>query len=326
MAKTSCKSGTGPRTDLMKRTSLMAYLKQEWLLYVLLLPGIIYAITFQYIPLLGSVIAFKEYDMFMAGGPIRAMIDSPWVGIAHFQKLFSSEKFYQIFINTLAIGVYKILFLFPLPILLAILINEMKSQLYKRSCQTLLYLPHFLSWVVISGLFIQLLGPYGPINRILLQIGILSKPIDPFTDNNLFRSLLVGTAGWKETGWNTIVYLAAITAIDPEMYEAAYMDGANKLQQILKITIPSLIPTILMLFTIRLGYLLDAGFDQVFNMYNATVYEKGDIIGTYVYRVGIGQMDYSFSTAVGLFNSVIALILILTANKISRKYFGRGIW
>lgn len=326
MSKAAMHSEAKSKVASKKKTSLLAYIKQEWLLYVLLLPGIIYGIIFHYVPLLGAVIAFKEYDMFMAGGPIRAMISSPWVGLAHFEKLFASAKFYQIFINTFAIGLYKIVFLFPLPILLAILINEMKSQFYKRSCQTLLYLPHFLSWVVISGLFIQLLGPYGPINKLMIDIGILAKPIDPFTDNGLFRPLLVGTAGWKETGWNTIIYLAAITAIDPEMYEAAYMDGANKLAQIFKITIPSLIPTILMLFTIRLGYLLDAGFDQVFNMYNPTVYEKGDIIGTYVYRVGLGQMDYSFSTAVGLFNSVVALVLILAANKVSRKYFNRGIW
>ena len=315
-----------PKADLKKKPSFLTYFKQEWLLYVLLLPGILYAIIFHYIPLLGAVIAFKEYDMFLGGNPISAMIDSPWVGLAHFQKLFTSEKFYQIFINTFLIGLYKIVWLFPLPIVLAILLNEVKSRMFKRSAQTLLYLPHFLSWVVISGLFIQLLGPYGPINKMLVDIGLLSKPVDAFTDNNLFRSLLVGTAGWKETGWNTIVYLAAITGIDPELYEAAGMDGANKFRQIISITIPSLIPTILMLFTIRLGYLLDAGFDQVFNMYNPTVYESGDIIGTYVYRVGLGQMDYSFSTAVGLFNSVVALVLILVANKVTRKYFGKGIW
>lgn len=301
-------------------------LRRDRWLYAFMVPGILYAIVFHYIPMGGVVIAFQDYDMFSPAGPIGAMFTSPWVGLKHFARFFESGDFWPVFRNTLIISLYKIVFLFPLPIALALLINELRGRLFKRVSQTLLYLPHFLSWVVISGLFFQLLNPYGPVNSFLLKLGIVDNPVNYFREPDLFRSLLVSTAGWKETGWNTIIYLAAITAIDQEMYEAALIDGAGKIRQTISITLPSLLPTILLSFTIRLGYLLDAGFDQVFNMYNPLVYETGDIIGTYVYRMGLGQLDYSLSTAVGLFNSAIGLILILSANKASRRWFGKGIW
>jgi putative aldouronate transport system permease protein len=294
--------------------------------YLFLLPGILAILIFSYTPMLGIVIAFKDYDIFGGTNPIDAIISSEWVGLKHFKTLFGLPEVIKVFKNTIVISTYKIVFLFPLPIIVAIMINELKNIYYKKTVQTLLYLPHFLSWVVITALFMQLLGAYGILNNWLQNIGLIEKPISFFGNNDTFRSLIVISAGWKETGWNAIVYLAAITGINPQLYEAAKMDGANKFQQISYITIPSIMNTIAMLFILRLGAILDAGFDQIFNMYNAAVYDKGDIISTYVYRYGIGQMQYSFSTAVGLFNSSIALILILSGNYISRRFFKKGIW
>lgn len=309
-----------------KKRNFKEYFNQNWQLYAFLVPGIVFILIFRYIPMMGSFIAFNEYDIFSPDGPILGMFTSPFVGLTHFKKLIGDPQILKIFKNTILISLYKIIWLQPIPIFLAIAINEVKNKYFQKSAQTIYYLPHFLSWVIVSGLFLQMLGPYGPINGILQDMGIISQPILFFQNSDLFRSLLVITGGWKEVGWNTIVYLAALTAIDPEMYEAAKIDGANKLKQIIYITIPSISSTILMLFTIRLGHIFDAGFDQVFNMYNPLVYETGDIIGTYVYRIGIGQMNYSFSAAVAIFEAVIGLCIMFGANKICRKYFGKGIW
>jgi putative aldouronate transport system permease protein len=221
--------------------------------------------------------------------------------------------------------VYKIVFLFPLPIIVAILMNELKNIIFKRSIQTIIYLPHFLSWVIVSGLFIDLLSTNGGIvNKMIVALG--GEPIRFFLDSSIFRSVIVASAGWKEVGWGTIVYLAALTGIDPQLYEAARIDGANKWKQTLHITIPGLVPIILLMFILRLGSILEAGTEQILVMYNPSVYNVADVIGTYVYRIGLGDQDYSFSTAVGLFESVIAFILIVSGNALSRKFLQRGIW
>ncbi|MFD0868556.1 Maltose transport system permease protein malF [Chlamydia abortus] len=298
---------------------LGADIRKDWDLYVALIPGILFLLLFKYTPMYGIIIAFKDFNIF------TGFADSPWVGMDNFKRLFTSPDFVNVFKNTLIISLYKIVFLFPLPIIVAILMNELKNMIFKRTIQTIVYLPHFLSWVIVSGLFIDLLSTNGGlINRMIVALG--GEPIAFFLDHTIFRSVLITSAGWKELGWSTIVYLAALSGIDPQLYEAARIDGANKFKQILYITLPGLTPIILLMFILRLGSILEAGTEQILVMYNPNVYNVADVIGTYVYRVGLGEQDYSFSTAVGLFDSVIGFILIITGNYLSRKYLQRGIW
>jgi putative aldouronate transport system permease protein len=294
-------------------------IRKDWDLYLLLLPGLIFVLIFKYTPMYGILIAFKDFNIF------DGMAASPWVGLKHFEKLFHSRDFLQVFSNTLIISLLKLVFLFPLPIIVALLMNELKNAVFKRSIQTVIYLPHFLSWVIVSGLFIDLLSTNGGmVNRMIIGLGF--DKVSFFMDNSIFRSVLIASAGWKETGWSTIVYLAALTTIDPSLYEAARMDGAGRFKQMLHITLPGMAPIILLMLILRLGSILDAGTEQILVMYNPTVYKVSDVIGTYVFRIGLGQQDYSFSTAVGLFESVVAFILILSGNYLSRKYLRRGIW
>ncbi|MNH89253.1 putative multiple-sugar transport system permease YteP [compost metagenome] len=294
-------------------------IRKDWDIYLALVPGIAFLLLFKYTPMYGIIIAFKDFNIF------EGMAASEWVGFKHFEKLFSSESFLHVFQNTLAISLYKIIFLFPLPIIVAILLNELKNLAFKKGIQTVIYLPHFLSWVIVSGLFIDMLSVNGGIvNKIIIGFG--GEPIRFFLDSEVFRSVLIFTAGWKEVGWSTIVYLAALTTIDPQLYEAAKIDGANRWKQTLHITLPGLIPIILLMFILRLGNILEAGTEQILVMYNPGVYNVADVIGTYVYRIGLGEQDYSFSTAVGLFDSVIAFILIISGNAFGRKYLNRGIW
>jgi len=313
---------------MQKKKRRIANFKKYRDLYPFLIPAMIFAIIFAYIPMLGIVIAFKEYNIFYGNSPIDALINSPDVGFHHFATLFSSDKFYQVLQNTLIISMYKIVFLFPIPIIIAILVTEITNKIFNRSIQTVMYLPHFISWAVVGGLFMTILDPYGAFNKILMWMGIMdqNQPVFWFVDKQIFRGLIVFTSGWKEIGWSAIVYIAAISAIDPTLYEAAKIDGASKIKQIWYITIPGITSTIAVLFIIRLGYLMEAGFEQIVVMYNSAVYEVADIIGTYVLREGLGSFNYSFSTAVGLFNSVVALIMILSGNYIMRKFFDKGIW
>lgn len=292
---------------------------REWDLYLMLVPGIIFLLIFKYTPMYGIIIAFKDFNIF------EGMAASPWVGWENFEKLFNSQAFARVFRNTLIISLYKIVFLFPLPIIMAILMNEIKNMFFKRGIQTIVYLPHFLSWVIVSGLFIDILSANGGIvNKLIESTG--GTPIAFFMNTDVFRSVLISSAGWKEVGWGMIIYLAAITTIDPQLYEAAKIDGAGRFRQIWHITVPGLVPIILLMFILRLGSILEAGTEQILVMYNSIVYEVADVIGTFVYRVGLGQQDYSFSTAVGLFDSVIGFILIITGNYLSRKFLHRGIW
>lgn len=288
-------------------------------LYILLIPGLAFLFLFKYTPMYGILIAFQDFNIF------KGISGSTWVGLSNFNKLFRSEEFYMVFKNTLIISTYKVLFLFPLPIFVALVLNEIKAMFFKRSIQTIVYLPHFLSWVIIGGLFVNILSPSGGIvNSVITALG--GKPIHFLMDNVFFRGVLVFTAGWKEAGWGAIIYIAAIAGIDQEIYEAAVVDGAGRIKQIIHITLPGLASTIVLMFILRLGSILDAGFEQVLIMYNPVVYETADIIGTFVYRVGLGKMDYSFSTAVGLFNSLIGFIMIMTGNYLSKKILKKSIW
>lgn len=299
--------------------SKWASIRKEWGLYLMLIPGLVFLLIFKYTPMYGLVIAFQDFSIF------RGISGSEWVGLKHFEKLMVNDQFISVFRNTVIISVYKLIFLFPAPIIIAILLNEIRKMMFKKVVQSIIYLPHFISWVIVSGLFINLLSLNGGIvNTLIEKLG--GEPIGFFMDQNVFRPLLVVTEGWKEVGWGTIVYLAAISSIDPQLYEAAKMDGANKFQQMWHVTLPGMASTIVLMLILRLGSMLEAGTEQILVMYNPVVYNVADVIGTYVYRVGLGASDYSFSTAVGLFESVVAFTLVVTGNFICRKYLGRSIW
>lgn len=300
------------------------YFRQHPLMYLMLVPGLFFLFVYKFTPLYGILMAFKDYNIFLGKNPIDAIGLSPWVGTYYFKKLFASSQFLKVLSNTLIINGMKILWLFPIPIMCAILLNEIRQVTYRKLMQTSIYIPYFFSWVVVFGIFYSLLGSYGIVNTIITKLG--GQRILFFTDTNLFRSLLVFTEGWKEVGYNTVIYLAAITGIDIGLYEAAKMDGANKWAQIWHITIPGLLPTIVLMLILKVGYILDTGFEQVLVFYNAAVYDVADIIQTYVYRLGMGQMDFSLSTALGLFNSVVAFLLIVGANNVSKKLLQRSIW
>ncbi|TLS49145.1 sugar ABC transporter permease [Paenibacillus antri] len=291
----------------------------DYQLYIMLLPALAVLIIFKYVPIYGALIAFKDYNL------LDGVMGSKWVGLKHFQDLFQSEKFYSVFINTLLINLYKLVFQFPIPIILALMINEVRNVMFKRFSQSVTYLPHFLSWVVVSAIFANLLSPTdGIVNTVLGFFGI--DPIMFMSDERFFRSVLVMSSAFRESGWSSIIYLAAIMAVDPQLYEAARMDGASKFRQIWHITLPGIRSVIVFVIMLRLGAALANDLEQVLMFYSPMVYSVGDVLGTYVYRIGLGQMKYSFSTAVNLFQSVIGLILVVIANAVSKKFGERGLW
>ncbi len=277
-------------------------------LFLLLLPALIWYAVFCYGPLYGLQLAFKNYRM------IDGIWGSKWIGFEYFRQIFSgTSNFSRTMGNTIIISLYHIVFGFPAPIVLALLFNELKFPKFKRVSQTITYLPHFMSWVVLSSLFMTVLSPStGAVNEIIKMLGF--KPIYFLGDPRWFRFTLVTTAIWKEVGWGCIIYLAALAGIDPTLYEAATVDGAGKFKQMLYITLPCLFPTISIMLVMRMGGILNAGFDQVFNMYSPKVYEVGDILDTYVYRVGLVEIKFGFSTAVGLFKNVFAFACVLLTN------------
>lgn len=297
---------------------------KTWDLYLLLIPGIIFVLIFSYLPMYGIIIGFKNYNIFAGSSPLDAIAKSPWVGLKNWNQLWKLKDFKRAVSNTLEISCLKIIFEFPLPIILALMINEVRSVKTKRVIQTVLYLPHFMSWVVVAALFLSIFGTSGIVNNVIQNLG--GEPQKFFMDNRWFRVMLIISSMWKECGWGTIVYLAAITGIDPELYEAAKVDRANRFQQIIHITLPGIASTVIMMLVMRLGGIMNAGFGQILVMYNPTVYESGDIIGTYVYRIGLGQLNFSRGTIVGLFNSVIGCVLMMFANWFSRRITERSIW
>ena len=300
------------------------YVRRHPMMYLMLIPGLFFLFIYKFAPLYGILIAFKDYNIFAGSNPIDAIAKSPWVGFANFERLFKSSEFIKVLVNTLIINGMKILFLFPIPIICAILLNEIRNKAFRKLSQTAIYVPYFFSWVVVFGIFYSLFGSYGVVNNVIAALG--HARIKFFTDTGIFRWLLVFTEGWKEIGYNTVIYLAAITGIDIALYEAASVDGANKWKQIWHVTMPGLLPTIVLMFILKVGYILDTGFEQVLVFYNPAVYDVADIIQTYVYRLGMGQMDFPLSTALGLFNSVVAFVLIVSANMISKKLIPRSIW
>lgn len=293
--------------------------KKSKYLFFMLIPVILWYGVFHYGPLYGILLAFKDFS------PRLGIIGSPWVGLDHFKFLFfQSPDFMRIFRNTLLISFYNIIFGFPAPIILALLLNELRFKMFKRIAQSISYIPHFFSWVVLSGIIIVMLSPSeGPINFLMKMVGL--EPIYFLADTNYFRATLVATNIWKEIGWGTIIYLAALSGIDPTLYEAAVIDGANRRKQIWYITIPSLLPVITIMFILSLGGILNAGFDQIFNLYNPAVYEVADVIDTYVYRAGILGAQFGLTTAVGLFKNVIGIMLVLSTNYVVKKLGQEGV-
>lgn len=292
--------------------------KGSWVLYAMMVPGLLWILCFRLMPIPGIAIAFKDYNLFVG------VADSPWVGFKYFNQLFSQSRFLRVIRNTFEIGLLKLVFLFPLPILLALLLNEIQRERYRRLCQTVIYLPHFLSFVVIHSVFVNLLSTQGgPVNELIAALGL--EKVNFYTDGH-FRFVLLLTEAYRDAGWNTVIYLSALSALDRRLFEAAEVDGANRFQQTLHITLPALLPVILLMLTLRMGSVLQAGTDQILVMYNPSVYRTADVIGTFVYREGIGSGKFSLSAAIGLFESAVSFALILGSHFITARAFGRGLW
>lgn len=303
----------------LKKTGLFSYYNRFKVLYLLSIPGIFYFLVFKYIPLTGSVMAFQDYSIF------TGIWKSEWVGLANFRRMVEYADFWRILKNTLAIGFYTLFFAFPIPILLALMMNELRNQVFKRFVQTAVYLPHFLSWVVVGGIVIEILNPTsGVVNYIVTLFGY--EPIYFMGEDSYVRTIIVSSSVWRDAGWSTIIYLAAMSGINPDLYEAAQIDGANRWRQTFSITIPSILSTITILFLLQIGNFLDLGFERVFVFLNPLNNAHGDILDTYIYRVGLIQREYSYTTAIGLFKSFIGLILIVTANLFSKKTTGEGLY
>lgn len=295
------------------------FMRKHWPIYVISIPGIIYFLLFKYIPLFGSMIAFQNYNIF------KGIKNSPWVGLDNFQRMFQYTEFLQILKNTILIGLYDLCFAFPIPIILALLINELRLMAYKRVVQTVVYMPHFLSWVIVGGVVVGVLSPStGIVNHVLGLFGI--DPIYFLGENEYIRPILIASGVWKDSGWGTIIYLAAMAGINPDLYEAAQIDGASRLRQVTAITIPSILATIVILFLLHIGNFLDFGFERVFVFLNPLNNQNGEIIDTFVYRAGLVDRQYSYTTAIGLFKSVVGLLLIMSSNIFSKKLTGEGLY
>ncbi|MBJ6363892.1 ABC transporter permease [Paenibacillus sp. GCM10012307] len=298
---------------------LLDGLRKDLFLYLLILPGVLYFLIFKYVPMWGIVISFQDYS------PYMGFWKSPWVGFEHFTNLFKNPDFPILFRNTMMISLMNIVFYFPMPIILALMLNELRTERYKRVLQSIVYLPHFLSWVIISGIsFLLLSQSTGIINMMLIKLGF--QPFDFLTNPNVFWQMLTVQSIWKETGWGTIIFLAAMAGVDPQLYEAARMDGASRVRQIWHVTLPGIRHVMVTLLILRLGSIMDVGFEQVFLMMNSAVSNVADVFETYVYRNGIQQGQFSYSTAVGLFKSVIGLIMVVGANKLAKRYGEEGLY
>ena len=285
--------------------------REELTLNLMILPGLIILIIFVFAPLVGSLMAFENYV------PAKGLLKSKWVGLSNFEFIFSLPDSKQVFMNTLIIAFSKLVVNIFVPVTFAILLNEIRVNVCKKIFQTVVYLPHFLSWVVLATVVTNMFSLDGPINAVISAFG--GNPIYFLADNNWFRTVIVGTDVWKEFGYNSVVYLAALTGIDPGLFEAASIDGANRFKQILHITVPALLPTVVLMTALNLGNILNAGFDQVFNLYSPLVYSTGDILDTWVYRMGLLNVQFSLATAAGLFKSVISFTLIVISYIVAYK-------
>lgn len=288
-------------------------------LYLMLIPGIIFFLLFRYLPMWGIVISFQDYN------PFGGIWKSEWVGLQHFRDLLNYDGFWDIFRNSLVISLMNLFFYFPIPIILALMLNEVRKRMFKNTIQSIIYMPHFISWVVVAGITYLLLSTQdGIMNGFITGVG--GQPQNFLTSTEWFRPLIVLQAIWKEAGWGTIIFLAALSSVDPQQYEAAVVDGASRWRQLWHVTLPAIRSTILILLILRLGNILDNGFEQIFLMLSATTYEVGDVFETYVYREGLVGGKFSYTTAIGLFKSVIGLILVMLANKIAKMFGEEGVY
>ncbi|MGI5878210.1 MAG: ABC transporter permease [Christensenellales bacterium] len=289
-------------------------------LYLLLIPPLVVLIVFRYIPMYGVTLAFRDFKV------SRGILGSPWAGMKYFLELFRTPKFFQVFTNTLLINIYRLVWQFPIPILIAIMIYDVRNVPFKRMVQTISYMPHFFSWVIIAAMFFDILAPRtGIINKILAAL-VGAEPRMWMGEPHYFRSIVVISNAWKESGWGAIVYLAAMMAIDPQLYEAAVIDGAGKFRQMWHITLPGIAPTIVFIIMIRLGAILGSDMEQIMLLSTPATLPTGDVLSYYVYRMGIGRMQFSFATAAGLFTSVIGFLLLVSANYLSVKIGQRGLF
>ena len=308
------------RSDLKPRLAHLArkIVKYRWL-YLMLLPGLIYFVCFRYLPLWNAQIAFKDFK------PLLGVFDSPWAGFKHFTTFFNSFYFTELIRNTIIFSVMKLILGMPIAIILALSLYESIFLRLKALVQTIAYMPHFLSWVIMFGVLLMLLSPSdGLINEIIKSMG--GKPIAFLTSPKWFRVVVIGSDIWKETGWSTIIYLAALMSIDLTLFESAAVDGANRLQRIWHISMPGIIDTVVIVTLLRLGNILDAGFNQIFVLYSLPVYSVGDILDTWVYRQGILEFQFSLATAVGIFKGTIGLLMVYFSNRLAKKITGSGLY
>ncbi|MDT8859792.1 sugar ABC transporter permease [Alkalihalobacillus sp. MEB130] len=306
-----------PKPD--KRAELMKRIKKNKWIYLMITPGILYFFIYKYIPMYGLIIAFQDYK------PYLGITGSEWVGFQHFERLFTSPDFWMIFRNTLALFGLQILVFFPIPIIIALMLNEVRNQMFKRSVQTLIYIPHFMSWVVIVSIsFVMLTLDGGIINSLLEMMGF--QKINFLMNPDTFRPMYILQVIWREAGWGTIIFLAAIAAVDPQLYEAAKMDGANRLRQAWHITLPAIRSVIVVLLILKIGDVLELGFEHVYLLLNASNREVGEIFDTYVYTAGLKQGQFSYATAVGFFKGIVGLILVMFANWLAKRAGEEGVY
>lgn len=306
---TECYKSINPRLTLEKKLKLILYHKY---LYLMLIPVLIWYIIFCYVPMYGIVISFQDYSM------SKGVFGSTFVGLTHFKELWQDEDFWRAFWNTAIIAVYRIIIEFPISIIVALLLNEIRHIKVRKTIQTIVYLPHFLSWVIVASIFMTLLSPEsGIINAICTSMGINTPDI--ISNPNMFRGVLIWSDVWKEAGFSSIIYVAAMASIDAELYEATDIDGASRWQQIWYVTLPGIRNIIVIMFILMLGQVLTWGFDQVYNFYNPMVYDKGDIIDTYIFRTALGDNKFSFAAAASMFKSLICMTLLVVSNSVVKK-------
>lgn len=302
-----------------RQDSLFRFMLRHKALYLMLIPGLLYFVVFKYVPILGSVIAFQDYNIY------KGILGSEWVGLKWFEQFFNYPQFTRLLRNTLIISVYQIIFVFPAPIILALLLNELRHMALKRAVQTILYMPHFLSWVIIGGLGYMLMSPQiGLLNQLITSVG--GDPIHFLQEPSYFRSIIISSSIWKDMGWNAVIFLAALAGISPSLYEAAKIDGAGRWKQFQHITFPGILPTIMLLLLLKIGHVLDLGFEQIYVFLNPITYETGDVLDTYTFREGIVNGKYSLTTAIGLFKAVAGFLLLMVANRTSKATTGEGIF
>lgn len=297
-------------------------LRADWVrnrsLYVLVLPVVIFYFLFNYKPIYGAIIAFQDYV------PRLGISGSEWVGLANFKRFFSDIYFGRLMKNTLLLSVYDILFGFPAPIILALLLNEIHNKFFKNVTQTITYLPHFISMIVVCGMLTDFSLSTGLFNDIIEFFGGERHPL--LQDPKLYRTIYIASGIWQQVGWGTIIYLSALAGVDSQLYEAAEIDGATKWKQTLHVTLPGIAPTIITMFILKIGKLMSMGYEKTILLYNPSTFETADIISSYVYRIGLLEQDWSYSTAIGLFNSVINFVLLILANKLSKKFSETSLW